>query len=134
MDFLAPLDVRVAEQVIEVPQIVCPPRGARTVLGAPQTAEQLVEVPTPPWYVAFVLASKVYSRQELRRIIAELKGRGGGAPGGLPGSRTGQGSTANLAQIGEYPVPQVRREGGVQGSLPGQNSEIVDIPARRAPD
>ena len=25
VDFLAPLDVRVAEQVIEVPQIVCPP-------------------------------------------------------------------------------------------------------------
>ena len=27
VDFLAPLDVRVAEQVIEVPKIVCPPRG-----------------------------------------------------------------------------------------------------------
>ena len=51
VDFLAPVDVRVAEQVIEVPQIVCPPRGARTVLGAPQTAEQLVEVPTAPGYV-----------------------------------------------------------------------------------
>ena len=46
VDFLAPLDVRVAEQVIEVPQIVCPPRGARTVIGAPQMADQLVEVPT----------------------------------------------------------------------------------------
>ena len=38
VDFLAPLDFRVAEQVIEVPKIVCPPRGARTVLCAPQTA------------------------------------------------------------------------------------------------
>ena len=31
VDFFAPLDLRVAEQVIEVPKIVCPPRGARTV-------------------------------------------------------------------------------------------------------
>ena len=46
VDFLAPLDFRVAEQVIEVPKIVCPPRAARTVLRAPQTADQLVEVPT----------------------------------------------------------------------------------------
>ena len=46
VDFLAPLDFRVAEQVIEVPKIVCPPCAARTVLRAPQTAEQLVEVPT----------------------------------------------------------------------------------------
>ena len=35
----------VPEQVIEVPKIVCPPR-ARTVLCAPQKAEQPVEVPT----------------------------------------------------------------------------------------
>ena len=46
VDILAPLDFRVAEQVIEVPKIVCPPRAARTVLRAPQTADQLVEVPT----------------------------------------------------------------------------------------
>ena len=47
VDMLCSLDIRVAEQVIEVPKIVCPPRAARTVLCAPQTAEQLVEVPTP---------------------------------------------------------------------------------------
>ena len=46
VDFLAPLDFSVSEQVIEVPKIVCPPRAARTVLRAPQTAEQLVEVST----------------------------------------------------------------------------------------
>ena len=43
---LAPLDFRVAEQVNEVPKIVCPPRAARTVLRVPQTAEHLVDVPT----------------------------------------------------------------------------------------
>ena len=46
VDFLTPLDFPVPEQVIEVPKIVCPPRAARTVLGAPQTVEQLVEAPT----------------------------------------------------------------------------------------
>ena len=51
-------------------------------------------------YVALVLASKVYSRREIRRIVEGLvqlvdnpvpQGRGGGgARGGLQGSRTGQ--------------------------------------------
>ena len=47
-------------------------------------------------------------------------------------------SVEYLEQIVENPVPQVRREGGggLQGSLPVQNSaavveQIVDIPARR---
>ena len=46
VDFLSPLDFPVPEQVIEVPKIVCPLRAARTVICAPQTAEQLVEAPT----------------------------------------------------------------------------------------
>ena len=46
VDFLTPLDFPVPEQVIDVPKIVCPPRAARTVLGVPQTVEQLVEAPT----------------------------------------------------------------------------------------
>ena len=33
-------DQPLPEQVIEVPKIVCPPRSARTVLCAPQLAEQ----------------------------------------------------------------------------------------------
>ena len=72
VDFLAPLDVRVAEQVIEVPQIVCPPRGARTVLGAPQTAEQLVEVPTPPGYVLAVVAVQTLGWREARALFERL--------------------------------------------------------------
>ena len=46
VDIFSPLDLRVAEQVIEVPKLMCPPHAARTVLRAPQTADQLVEVPT----------------------------------------------------------------------------------------
>ena len=128
-------------QVIEVPKVF-PDRVLQRIVERcpPQTAEQLVEVPTQPWYVAMVLAEKVFSKQEIRRILAEMQGRGGGARGGLPGSRTGQDSTANLEQIGEYPVPQVRWEGGgsVQGSLPVLNSaavveQNVGFPARRVP-
>ena len=72
VDFLAPLDVRVAEQVIEVPTVVCPPRGARTVLGAPQTAEQLAEVPTPPEYVLAVVAIQTLGWAGARAFFEEL--------------------------------------------------------------
>ena len=127
-------------QVIKVPKVF-PDRVPQRIVERrpPQLVEQLVEVPTDPGYALAVVASKLFSRQELRRIIAELQGRGGGARGGLPGSRTGQGSTASGSRVVDNPVPQVRREGGFQGSLPVQNSaavtdQIVDIPARRAPD
>ena len=121
VDFLAPLDVRVAEQVIEVPQIVCPPRGARTVLGAPLLADQLVEVPT-----VLTLSSSwrpLFTEEDIQRMIAGLERGGGGA---RQGSRSGQESTPSWFRVVDNPVPQVRREGGggVQGSLP----------ARRAPD
>ena len=46
LSLLAPLDSFVPEQVIEVPKISTPSRCPRTVLSVPQTAEQLVEVPT----------------------------------------------------------------------------------------
>ena len=94
-----------------------------------------------PGYALAVVASKLYLRREIRRIIAGLEGRGGGgARGGLQGSRAGQNSSAHLEQIVEIPVPQGRggggARGGLQSSLPEQNSaavveQIVDIPARR---
>ena len=43
---LARYDMPLADQVIEVPKVSCPARCGRTVLCTPQTAEQLVEVPT----------------------------------------------------------------------------------------
>ena len=142
MEVLRKIDTRSSHQVIEVPKVFPVSASLRRVESRPpQLAEQLVEVPTQPWYVAFVLASKVCSRRELQRIIAEMQGSGGGgARGGLQGSRAGQNSTANLEQIGEIPVPQDRggggARGGLQSSLPEQNSaavveQIVDIPARR---
>ena len=82
VDLLAPLDFRVAEQVIEVPKIVCPPRAARTVLRAPQMAEQLVEVPT------------VLSYSSLQQLIVKqtvdipVPGRAGGRGGPWRSSRS----------------------------------------------
>ena len=80
-----------------------------------------------------VLASKVFSRRELRGLLSGQgskasgsrvvdnpvpQGRGGiGASGGLQGSRARQNSTANLEQIVDIPA---RR--GLPDFLPGQSS------------
>ena len=155
VEVLRMLDVPVIEQVIAVPKISLDRVPQRSALPVSQTAEQLVEVPTMPGYTLAVVASKLCSRREIRRILSGLgstvsgfgqivdnpvpQGRGGGgARGGLQGSRAGQNSTAYLEQIVDIPVPQGRRGsgGGLQGSLPVQNSaavaeQIVDIRARR---
>ena len=130
------------EQVIEVPKILLDDVPMRAAARDTQLEEQLVEVPTEPWYVAMVLASKVYSRRQIRRILQGLDPQGRG--GVWCSWRVfkvlvlGQNSTEYLEQIVEIPVPQDRRGGGggLQGSLPVQNSaavaeQIVDFPARR---
>ena len=61
-DVLKIVDLFVPAQEIEVPKISSLPRPPpRRVLPVPQTAEQLVEVPTELVYVLVVLASKVES-------------------------------------------------------------------------
>ena len=72
VDFLAPLDFRVAEQVIEVLKIVCPPRGARTVLCAPQMADQLVEVPTEAGYALAVVAVQTLGWRAARALLEQV--------------------------------------------------------------
>ena len=86
VDKLSPLDFRVAEQVIEVPKIVCPPRAARTVLCAPQTAEQLVEVLTP----VSISSSVQRSMEQIVYIPASVRG----VSGSLLGFPPEQGTTA----------------------------------------
>ena len=124
VEVLRKIDTRSSHQVIDVPKVFpvsVPQRRVESRL--PQSAEQLVEVPTEPVYVLMVLASKVYSRRELSRLLS------------------GQGSTASgsrVEQLLNNPVPQgrQRRGGGLQGLRPEQNStaadveQIVDIPAR----
>ena len=58
------------EQVIEVPKILLDDVPKRAAVRDMQLEEQLVEVPTEPVYVAVVLASKVCSRREIRRILS----------------------------------------------------------------
>ena len=87
VDFLAPLDFRVPEQVIEVPKIVCPRRAARTILDVPQTAEQLVEVPT---ILSFISLQQQTVEQIVDIPVPGRERRSSGLLGFLPG----QGSTA----------------------------------------
>ena len=129
------------EQVIEVPKILLDDVPMRAADRDTQLGEQLVEVPTQPWYVALVLASKVYSRREL---ATNYRWAGGWRERCtwevfkvLVLDRIQQ---CIPEQIVEIPVPQDRREGGggLQSSLPVQNSaavveQIVDIPARGIP-
>ena len=62
----------VTEQVIEVPKVVSPPRAARTVLCAPQMADQLVEVPTTPGYALAVVAVQTLGWRDARALLEQL--------------------------------------------------------------
>ena len=59
VDAFAPRDVRVPEQVIEVPKIFIDELSVRTPVREPQLAEQLVEVPT---IISFPRCSGLWSR------------------------------------------------------------------------
>ena len=60
-DTLRILDFPIAEQVIEVPKISCSPCPSRSRVPEPQTAEQLVEVPTvlSPTRIAVQIAEQI---------------------------------------------------------------------------
>ena len=122
VDILAPLDFRVAEQVIEVPKIVCPPRAARTVLRAPQTADQLVEAS---------YSSLLQRTMEQNVAIPVPFGRGG-RNADLQGFLRGQGPTApslSLERISEQIVEQTvdipAAGGGLGDFRPGQSSSSI---------
>ena len=110
VDLLAPLDFRVAEQVIEVPKIVCPPLAARTVLRAPQTAEQLVEVPTVSSY------SSLQQHIVEQTVDIPVPGRAGG--GAWRSSRSPWAGFDSVFGANRVDIPG----GGLQGSCPGQGS------------
>ena len=127
-------------RVLAVPKISFDRVPQRSEARSPQTAEQLVEVPTEPGYALAVIAVKTLGRRGARALYDQLvapvpQGRQGGR-GGLQDSRAGQGSPAAVVkQTVDIPVPQGRRGwgGGLQGLRPGQNStadveQIVDIP------
>ena len=123
VDILAPLDFRVGEQVIEVPKIVCPPRAARTVLRAPQTADQLVEVPT------IISYSSLPQRTMEQNVAIPVPLGRGGRNADPPGFLRGQGPTAHsssLERISEQIVEQIAdipvARGDPHGFRPEQSS------------
>ena len=111
---ILPLDLRVAEQVIEVPKIMRPPRAARTVLRAPQTAEQLVEVPT------IISYSSLLQQTMEQNVAIPVRGRGGRNVD-LQGFLLLLCCSSLRSRTFDIPVPGggVR---GLQGFLPGQAS------------
>ena len=126
VDILAPLDCRIAEQVIEVPKIVCPPRAARTVLRAPQTADQLVEVPTSISYSSLLQ----WTMEQIAAIPVPLGREGRDAD--LQGFLRGQGPTApysSLERISEQIMEQIADIpvacGDPHDFLAGQSSSSV---------
>ena len=120
VEVLRKIDTRSSPQVIEVPKVF--PVSAplrREESRPPQLAEQLVDVPTNPGYALAVVASKLFSRREIRGILSGVPQvcGGGGARGGLQGSLQEQNSAAVVEQIVDIPA---RR--GLPDSLTGQGS------------
>ena len=119
VDLQAPI-----EQVIDVPKIFLDSILPRSVLRRPQTAEQLVEVPT---IVAF---SSLQQRTDELIVNIPVPGRGGGGRGGFQGSHPGQSSTAGVAEQ----IVEIPGRGDPQGFLPRQSTlqrtveQLVDIP------
>ena len=80
------------EQVIEVPQISHEDVPMRAVLRDTQLAEQLVEVPTNPGYVFYVVAVQTLGWRTAAALIEQFvdnpaPGGGGGSRGGSRGPR-----------------------------------------------
>ena len=112
MDFLAPLDFRDVEQVIEVPKIVCPSSCSRTVLWKPQKAEHLVEVPT-------VLSYSSLQQLHVEQIVdIPAPGRAGGRRGPWRSSRSPWTGFNSVFGADRVDIPGE----GLQGSRPGQGS------------
>ena len=114
-------------RVIAVPKISLDRSPQRSAVRRTQMAEQLVEVPTEPGYALAVLASKFFSRRELRgffqdrvqqRLVPGLLSRTltfqfcvVGRSESLQHSRSRQGSAASIVEQ-NVDVPVRRGDGG----------------------
>ena len=125
------------EQVVSVPKISSPSRCSSTVLSAPQMVEQLMEVPTIQQWTAEQLVTILLSRGRLGCLPGSISGQASTAfvaeqtadipssSGGLPGFRPRQHSTARFEEQNvDIPVPRGRRGGGggLHDLRPGQGS------------
>ena len=95
---LARHDTPIADQVTEVPKVSCPPRCGRTFLCTPQTAEQLVTVPTILYFL---------------KQTVDTRGRSGGPQGFLPEQRRPPAVEQNV----DIPAPGRGVQRGLQSFL-----------------
>ena len=97
-DTLRILDHPIAEQVIEVPKINCSPCPSRSVVPMPQSAEQLVEVPT------IISYSSLFQQtwEQNVDIPTSVRGVTRSLHGFLPEQYSSQ---RTASQIADIPVP-----------------------------
>ena len=93
----------VPEPVIEVPKIITEDVPMRAVLRDTQLVEQLVEVPTDPGYVFYVVAVQTLGWRTAAALIEQFvdnPARGGG--GGRRGGSRGPPPERDTARPGRY--------------------------------
>ena len=106
---------QVPELVTEVPKFIIEDVPMRTSVPEPQTAEQLVEVPTVISYSSL--------QRSVEQLVAIPVPGGGGPSSGLQGFSSGQSSTASPSKkrISERIVEQIV-DPVSRGGLPGSSS------------
>ena len=122
LDDLAP---QMVGQVIEMPKIpwIWTMRRFVDFLRQPQTAEQLVEVPTIISFSMIALLHALLEQRTAEQIVDNPVPRPGGA-GDLRGFLRGQGSTAFSEQIPEFPDPGDQDFQPVQGSAASSSDSL----------
>ena len=131
LDALRLLDLPIAEQVIEVPKFSCIPCPSRCPIPEPQSAEQLVEVPT-------VLSHRIALR--IAEQIVDIPASARGVSGSLQGFPPEQSTAKRTAsQIADIPVLPEQRTTALHVSQERISQRIVeqvdaggDFPSRRA--
>ena len=124
MDALRLLDLPIAEQVIEVHKISCSPCRSRCSIPEPQSAEQLVDVPTvlSPTRIALRIAEQIVD------IPASARGVSGSLQGFPPEQSSAQ---RTASQIADIPVPGRGGSGCLLGSLPEQSTTALHVSQER---
>ena len=147
------LDRPIAEQTIEVPTVSCSPCPSRSLVPVPQSAEQLVEMPTilTPTRIALRIAEQIggippsacgvsgnlqgfppeqSSAQRTALQIADIPGRGVfDSPQGSLSEQSMAKRTAS--QIADIPVPGRRGSGSRLGFHPEQCTTALHVSQKR---
>ena len=122
-DALRILDFPIAEQAIEVPKFSCSPCSSRSPIPEPQTAEQLVEVPTvlSPTRIALRIAEQIVD-------TPVPQGRGKRRGQGFLPEQSSTATSSSGKRISERTVEQIVDISSSGGGL-GQGSSSSAGPA-----